>query len=517
MRNPILLTLLIALLPTFLLGATITSRIEVQRGEKWWGVFVNDAPSEPFLKPFSTNTNQYSATGGFTTSMLVSSDGRYVWSKFPLKIDFTSEAITVSSDYESVTVQKGGKNLREAYLVCCHKNFPPSGKTPAIEFFTKPMYETRNEFGYIHNQENLIEYAERIVKEGLPKGAIVISDGWRAMNGMYDFDREYYPDPRRMIEELHAKGFKVMLTATPFMTASGRSYISNLQNGYLINKSNGSPLIVESDGGFNTCLDVARPEARDMLRQRLEFLKVTYGVDGFRFDARALLPFLNSAGRKDQFMASWLELGKGTELCEYFPGIDTPLTPLVNCIRNTNPSDMGLVTEDINDMISAGLSGFLYCHAIDGKQEVEAMFADQELMARSLQMSALMPIVSVNFAPWRIENAELLNNVKQAFAFRSSLGAYIREAVEEASRTAEPLVRHMEYQFPRNGFANCNDQFMLGSKYLIVAATDNNPKRIVRLPRGLWTDQQGRKFKGPLVTNVDMSTGKIAYFELTTK
>lgn len=517
MRNTILLTLLF-IIPLAAYCAPTVTKVEIQRGEKWWGVFVNDAPQEPFLKPFTTQTNQYSSNGSFTAPMLVSSDGRYIWSKHPMKIDFAADGITLTSDYESVTVQKGGKNLREAYLVCCHKNFPPSGKTPEMELFTKPVYETRNEFGYVHNQKSLMEYADRIVKEGLPRGTIVISDGWRAMNGMYDFDREYYHDPRRMVEELHEKGFKVMLTVTPFMSASGRNYISNLQNDYLIRKENGSPLIVETDGGYNACLDICRSETTDMIRQRLDFLKVTYGVDGFRFDARALLPFLDKWGKKDQFMSMWLELGKGTELCEYFPGTDAQMTTTVNCVRNNDCRGWESLTEDLNDIISAGLTGFPYCQIISSKADIEVLFEDDQLMARALQLTAFMPIMSVNFAPWRIKDAELLKQVKSAFALRTSLQPYIREAVEEAARTAEPLIRHMEYQFPRNGFSDCNDQFMLGSKYLIVAATDNaSTKRIVRLPRGLWTDAQGRKFKGPLVTSVDISNGKIAYFELTTK
>jgi alpha-glucosidase (family GH31 glycosyl hydrolase) len=58
---------------------------------------------------------------------------------------------------------------------------------------------------------------------------------------------------------------------------------------------------------------------------------------------------------------------------------------------------------------------------------------------------------------------------------------------------------------------------MLGPRYLIAPVTDmDKGERIVRLPRGTWRDAEGRKFKGPLVTEVRTGNGLI-YFEHLSK
>ena len=73
----------------------------------------------------------------------------------------------------------------------------------------------------------------------------------------------------------------------------------------------------------------------------------------------------------------------------------------------------------------------------------------------------------------------------------------------------------MEYAFPRNGFADCNDQFMIGTKYLVAPVLDDSGRRLVRFPRGVWVDQEGRRYRGPLVAEVDCSNGMIPCFELS--
>lgn len=50
-------------------------------------------------------------------------------------------------------------------------------------------------------------------------------------------------------------------------------------------------------------------------------------------------------------------------------------------------------------------------------------------------------------------------------------------------RPGEPIVRHMEYQYPHQGFIDCKDQFMLGDKYLVAPMLTSGTSRTVMLPR----------------------------------
>ncbi len=494
-----------------------TTKIESQRNEKWWGIFVSSAPAEPFQQPFSINTARY-MQDGLLSPMLISSNGRYIWSSRPMQIEFDGRDFTIGSDYEKVSAAKGGRNLREAYLVCCHKNFPPDGTVPSVELFTRPVYNTRMEFGYGLTQQKLLDYADRILGAGLPAGTLLVSDGWRSYNGTYDFDKDFFPDPRAMVDRLHEKGFKVMLTVTPFGGAFGRSYITGLRNGFFLRKADGTPLIVEAEGGYSTCIHAGNPEEAELLGRRLDRLRDEYGIDGFRFDCRAVLPHLaESGGQAADFMSGWMKLGRGLSLCEYLPGLNTPLTPYINCIENDNGTGWESLQPRINDMLTAGLTGFPYCHISAHHADTSALFSDPLLMARTLQLAVMMPIPNVAFAPWRIADPDLQEQVKRTLALRERMAGYVEELVRESSRTAEPLIRHMEYQYPRNGFADCNDQFMLGARYLIAPALNDAATRTVRLPRGVWLDREGRRFKGPLVIEVNVADGGLAWFESASK
>ncbi len=518
MRRLSFLTLLFSL---FTLATTATPKYvtttELERGEKWWGVFVSGAPLEPFIRPFSINTADAVSESSYTP-MMISSNGRYLWSSHPAEISFDGTRIVIGSDYEEVKVLKGGRTLRDAYLLCCHKNFPPQGKIPDADLFTLPVYDTETEFGYMQTQEELLAYAEKLLTEGFPAGILLISDGWRSASREYNFDRAFYPDPKGMIERLHQLGFKVMLTITPYAPAFGRTYVSDVKKGWFVRNTEDKPVITENEGGFSACYDLSDPEQARMIQEGLQRLKEYYAVDGFRFDCRAVMPSLSSLpGKKEAFMTQWIALGNDYPLCEYLPGLNQPFTPYVNGIENHNEYNWESIRKALNDMISAGLLGHSYCHLSFPRHDLSELPRDEKLLASALQQDLFMPVANVEFAPWRITDRTLYTAVKEAIGFRTSLAEYLRETVSESARTGEPIIRHMEYQFPRNGFADCNDQFMLGAKYLFIPNTNDVDKRTVRLPRGVWTDREGQRFRGPVVLEVDCSDGRMHWYELDTK
>ena len=126
-----------------------TIKIEPLKGEKWWGVFVGDAPKEPFLQPFSVNTAENSHSCSLVP-MLISSAGRYLCSDYPIEVCFDGKSFTVSSEVEKPEVKRGGRTLREAYLVCYHRNFnkeAPQERNIPAELLSNLIYETEIEIG----------------------------------------------------------------------------------------------------------------------------------------------------------------------------------------------------------------------------------------------------------------------------------------------------------------------------------------------------------------------------------
>ena len=143
----------------------------------------------------------------------------------------------------------------------------------------------------------------------------------------------------------------------------------------------------------------------------------------------------------------------------------------------------------------------------------DSVARDPKVLLRYVQLSSVLPVAALDIAPWRITDPAVAAQCKAAFTARERIGEYYRQLIQESARTAEPIVRHMEYEFPRNGFTDCNDQFMIGSKYLVAPLLSESDSRTVRFPRGVWISRKGERFKGPLVTTVTVADGEIPIFE----
>lgn len=483
------------------------SHINVNRGEKWWGAFVGNAPEEPFAEPFEIlpDTAVHKAT---LAPMFISSTGRYIWSEWPVGVRFDGKEFVITSPEGDVKAQRGGRTLRDAYLVCRHRNFPPPGNPVSGELYSLPVFETELEFGFMQSAEAIIDYARQLRQIGIEQGIIVLADGWSSMDGSLDFDRNFYAAPQEFVKQLHQLGFKLMLNITPYRTASGRGYVEAMRNGTLLRDRSGAPIFVNGEMGFFAVCDVTQRECRNDIEQKLKRLTEQYGVDGFRFDCEQLSRTL--AGRTSlerTFLDAWCSLGADYALAEYIPG--TANLERYAPGRVTSSSNEAYAY--INDMLTAGLMGVSSAYA--DTPEIDLAKADDLTKLRTLQQELMMPMARVGFAPWRIKNKELFEEYMRNLQLRCSMGEHLRQVADEGCKTAEPMARHMEYLFPRSGFADCSTQYMLGNKYLIAPA-DNHAKRMVRLPRGVWTDTDGRRYRGPVVINADTSNGKLLCFEL---
>lgn len=108
-----------------------------------------------------------------------------------------------------------------------------------------------------------------------------------------------------------------------------------------------------------------------------------------------------------------------------------------------------------------------------------------------------MPMMQFSVAPWRVLSKENMEICRKFADLHKKFGPYILELARHASKTGEPIVRYMEYEFPEPGFEEVKDQFMLGPKYLVAPVLSEAGEREVTLPAGEWKDDLGNVVKGP--------------------
>jgi alpha-glucosidase len=183
--------------------------------------------------------------------------------------------------------------------------------------------------------------------------------------------------------------------------------------------------------------------------------------------------------------------------------------------KNHNWGDLARL---IPDLIAAGLLGYAFvCPDMIGGGEVQSFLdsktIDQDLVVRSAQIHALAPMMQFSVAPWRILDAAHLDAVKDAVALRMAFTPRILRLAEAAAASGEPMLRPMAYVFPRGGYENVKDQFMLGDDLLVAPMVGKGVTRKVLIPEGHWKSDDGRVMEGPMAATLDVPLSRLPHFQ----
>ena len=525
---------------TQLRAEKFTAEIKPLDGEKWYGAYtakaycntpLKDITFQPYAANEKKNDLRIDNRGNQAAPLLLSSKGRYVWSDEAFALEFKNSVLIVHSDFEQVAAVASGKTLREAYVGAMKKYFPPVGKTLNPLMYKMPQYNTWIELGTNQNQKDLLKYTEGVIKNGFPTGVFMIDDGWAKHYGNFDFDLAAFPNPKAMMDTMHAKGFRVMLWVTPFFSPDSREFkeISKFQ-GFVTKKDTKRPAIVKWWNGYSACLDMTNPKSTEWLSAKLKNLQTTCGIDGYKFDAgdfdfyqewpagsKAPYPneSTNASGPKQA--EAYVKFGANFDFNEFRASWKNGNQPVAQRLQDKRYSwdDLKLL---VPDMLSAGLIGQPNsCPDMIGGgllmdfENVDFAKFDQELLVRSAQTQALMSMMQFSVAPWRVLDAKHLAMCRESALLHAKMGDYIYELAQKSAKDGEPIIRHLEYAFPNEGFESCDDQFMLGEKYLVAPMNFKGTSRDVKLPKGNWVDDLGKKYKGGQTVKMDVPLSRLVY------
>lgn len=503
------------------------AEIVMLENEKWWGS-VTDLGN---IMPFDAETgfgfnHQTQNFNNQTTPLLVSNKGRYIWSDGPFKAEIKDGKITLEAARGSIECGQADGGLREAFMAAAAAHFPASGTVPPDLFFSVPQYNTWIELIYDQNQADVLKYAHSIVENGFPTGILMIDDNWQKYYGNFEFRPDRFPDPKGMVKELHDMGFKVMLWVSPFVSPDSQEYRWLRDKGYLVMNAEGSrPAVLDWWNGLSACYDLSNPEAFEHFRKILADMQEEFGIDGFKFDAgdperyqaKDIMPFDGKSFDTEQ-TELWAKLGLIFPYNEFRACWKMGGEALVQRLGDKSYSWDG-VARLVPSMIAAGLLGHPYtCPDMIGGGEygsflnVDQDKFDQSLIVRSCQIHSMMPMMQFSVAPWRILSKENLEICKAYALLHEEMGSYILEQARHSAQTGEPIVRCMDYMFPGEGFEDCNDQYMLGDKYLVAPVMDAGTSRCVKLPNGKWVDETGRKYKGGRTYVLDVPLSRLPRF-----
>ncbi len=521
-----------------------TNCLPLLEGELWWGgpvVYGSEMPySATADSKHSFHSSDRRGVSNQTQPLFVSSRGRYIWNDTAFDYAFAHGTLQLSNASAPFTVDRGGDSLRDAFRAAAGRFFPASGRAPADLMFRAPQYNTWIELTYDQREERIRKYARDLIAAGYPPGVLMIDDNWQTAYGVWEFAPDRFRDPKGLVKELHDLGFKVMLWICPFVSADTTTYRELLRDGCLLRDRSDKAESIWLNGpvvndaalirwwnGASAVLDLSNPKARAWIRGRLQHLVDEYGVDGFKLDAGDSHFYVTPApGREfisfaprtpEQHATDWARVGLDFPFNEYRACWQMGGQALAQRLRD-KAHTWDALRELIPGMIASGLSGYAFtCPDMIGGGDFSSFDdptkLDPELVVRSAQVQALMPMMQFSVAPWRVLSPELAGYCLAAAKLHLRCGDELVNLAHASAKSGEPIIRPLEWQWPHQGYATITDEFMIGDDLLVAPVVTKGVRtRAIVIPPGRWQADDGSIVVGPSKIEVTAPLSRLPHF-----
>lgn len=399
-------------------------------------------------------------------------------------------------------------------------------------------------------QDEVLTVARQYQKEGIKIDQIVIDFFHWTVQGDWKFDKKYWPDPKAMVDELHAMGIKVIVSVWPSVDRRSENFYLMAERGLLIRTERGAMQTYDYQGDCVE-IDPFNPETREYVWEVckknyydlgidafwLDNSEPDYGVydfDNYRYYAGPALQVSNMYPQMYSriFYDKMSQIGDGNVVnllrCAWagsqkygnvvwsgdVPSTFEAFRDQLQCGLNMGLAGIpwwttdigGFMTDDVNDPDFRQLlirwyqfavySAVLRMHGDRGPYNIPAL-DDRDFGGGYLHTGQPNELWSYGEENYRI--------MKKYYDIRIAMHDYIKDLYQEAHENGSPLIRTMFYEFPEDKKCwEITDQYMFGSEYLVAPILHLNEfERDVYLPTGKWmltSDQT--VFEGEQIVNV---------------
>ncbi len=375
-------------------------------------------------------------------------------------------------------------------------------------------------------QDQLLEVARKYKELGIPLSVIVIDYFHWTEQGDYKFDPKYWPDPKKMTEELHDMGVKLMVSMWPTINEHSENYRHMLENNMLIRTVSGSNRVFDFYGP-QAEIDPTNPETRAYVWKRLKENYIDNGVDCLWFDEAE--PEIHP----EHFDNLILSIGNGSEVGLLYPyyyaqlvydgmkemGRDDIVT-LSRCAylgaqkfgslvwSGDIPSTFQSLKAQIQSGLNMSVCGIPWWTTDIGGFYGGDIESDEfrELIVRWFQYGVFCPVMRLHGSRnghdrtrdileptggdneiWSFgeRNFPIL---KDLIMLRERLRPYIAKHMVIASETGVSVMRPLFFDYPEDSVVyNVGDEYMFGDDILFAPiSARGQTKRSVYLPEGEW-------------------------------
>ena len=410
-------------------------------------------------------------------------------------------------------------------------------------------------------QEEVLSVARQYQKEGIQIDQIVIDFFHWTVQGDWKFDTTYWPDPKAMVEELHAMGIKVVVSIWPSVDRRSEHFWEMMDRGLLIRTERGAAQTYDYQGDCVE-IDVFNPEARQYVWEVCKRNYYDLGIDAFWLDnsepdygvydfdhyrymegpalsctniypqlySRVFYDNMKALGNEEivnLLRCAWAGSQKygnvvwSGDVPSTFEALYDQLQAGLNMGLAGIPwwtTDVGgFMTDDVNDPDFRQLlirwyefavySAVLRMHGDRGPYNIPPL-DDRDWGGGYLHTGQPNELWSYGEENYRI--------MRKYLDIRRGMHDYIKGLYREASENGSPLIRTMFYEFPEDGKCwELQNQYMFGDRYLVAPILRLNQfERDVYLPVGTWRDtRDGKEHQGGQVIHAMAPIDSIPVFE----
>lgn len=352
------------------------------------------------------------------------------------------------------------------------------------------------------SQDDGYEIASKLREHRIPSDVIHFDTGWFGVDWQcdYEFAKDRFSDPQKMINDLLDDGFHISLWQLPYFTPKNRFYNYLVENDLVVRNANGS-LPYE-----DAVLDFSNPEAVKWYQERLAGL-LKMGVGAIKVDFGEGAPFngFYASGKGGLYEHNLYPVRYNKAVADITKEINgesiiwarsawagSQRYPLHWGGDAANTDEAMLST--LRAGLSFGLSGFsFWSHDIGGFVQS----TPEELYRRWLPFGFLTSHTRSHGAPptepW-LYNEDFTDAYRLCAEMKYKLMPYVYAQAKDCTERGLPMLRAMFIEFPDDPTSwMLEDQYLFGSDILVAPLFESVSERKVYLPEGKWVDYQTGK------------------------
>lgn len=394
-----------------------------------------------------------------------------------------------------------------------------------------------------YDEKTVNAFIDGMAERDIPLSVFHYDCFWmRAMHWCdFEWDPDVFPDPKGMLERLHAKGLKVSAWINPYVAQASRLFAEGVAGGYLLKRPNGDVWQWDFWQPGMAIVDFTNPEAKEWFQSKLRTL-VEMGVDALKTDFGERIPTdvvyhdgsdpvrmhnyytflynqavwevlapLSSGGRGS---VSEVNRGEGEASTPQLPSSSGAAGGGVLFARSATVggqrfpvhwggdcwSDFEAMAESLRGGLSLGLSGFgFWSHDIGGFEGLPPAALYKRWVAFGLLSSHSRLHGSGSYrVPW-VYDDEAVDVLRFFTKLKNRLMPYLWSQAVAAREHGWPMMRAMHLEFPDDPACDALDrQYMLGESLLVAPVFSESGDVSYYIPAGKWTHLlTGEVIEGP--------------------